>query len=107
MTHGHTFDEDVLRQCLGRPLRYLGMLGSLNKVRGCFDRLLRDGFDRVDIERVFAPIGFATGSATPAEIAASIAAQLVAVRAGVTRVPFNSNPLLEQKHGNGLGAGKQ
>ena len=62
MTHGHAHDETVLRQCLGRPLRYLGMIGSRNKVKACFDRLLADGFDRAGLARVFAPIGFATGS---------------------------------------------
>jgi xanthine dehydrogenase accessory factor len=96
MTHGHEHDETVLRACLRRPLRYLGMVGSRNKVRQCFDRLLADGFTHSELDRVFAPIGFAVGSTTPCEIAASIAAQLLAVRSGVTSVPFNSNPLLEE-----------
>jgi xanthine dehydrogenase accessory factor len=95
MTHGHEHDELVLRACLRRELRYLGMIGSRRKVTQCFERLLADGFDRAELARVFAPIGFGVGSETPAEIAVSIAAQLAAVRAGVDRFPFNSNPLLE------------
>ncbi len=94
MTHGHQHDEAVLRQCLRRPLRYLGMIGSAKKVRHCFDQLLADGFTRDELARVFAPVGFAVGSQTPAEIAVSIAAQLLAVRNGLSALPFSSNPLL-------------
>lgn len=80
MTHGHEHDEQVLRQCLRRPLRYLGMLGSEAKVRACFQRLRAEGYADEELGRVRAPVGLPIGSRTPAEIAVSIAAQLVAVR---------------------------
>jgi len=82
MTHGHTRDADVLRRLAGRPLRYLGMLGSPAKVRQVFAQLERDGVPAVHLASVRAPVGISIGSHTPAEIAVSIAAELVAIRTG-------------------------
>jgi xanthine dehydrogenase accessory factor len=83
MTHGHRYDELVLRQCLHKEYRYLGMLGSEKKAAEVLEHLLQDGIDRHLASRVFSPIGFAIGSNTPEEIAVSIVAELVAVRRGV------------------------
>jgi len=82
MTHGHAHDELVLRKCIRREHRYIGMIGSKRKVAQCFDNMMRDGFSKEELSRVFAPIGFDIGSQTPGEIAASIAAQIVAVKYG-------------------------
>ncbi|RPH95700.1 hypothetical protein EHM69_03600 [candidate division KSB1 bacterium] len=80
MTHGHTYDEDVLRLCVSNEFRYIGMLGSQKKARKCLDNLTRDGFPSDILARVHTPIGMQIGSQTPAEIAVSIAAELIAVR---------------------------
>jgi xanthine dehydrogenase accessory factor len=93
MTHGHRHDEEVLRQCLGRELKYLGMIGSRKKTQRCFDSLLAEGRSREELSRVYAPVGFGIGSMTPIEIAISISAQLIAVRNGISAMPFSSNPL--------------
>jgi len=82
MTHGHKYDEQAIRACLGKECRYLGLLGSAKKVRELFDRLLADGIDRKLLSPVFAPVGIPIGSHTPEEIAVSIAAQLIAVKYG-------------------------
>lgn len=82
MTHGHSRDADVLHRLAGRPLRYLGMLGSPAKVRQVFAQLERDGVPSDHLASVRAPVGISIGSRTPAEIAVSIAAELVAIRSG-------------------------
>jgi xanthine dehydrogenase accessory factor len=82
MTHGHACDEAVLELLLDRDLAYLGMMGSASKVAELFTRLRERGADAVRLARVHAPIGLPIRSRTPAEIAVSIAAQLVAVRNG-------------------------
>ena len=41
------------------------------------------GFTPEDTDRIYAPIGLEIGAETPAEIAISIAAELIAVRAGL------------------------
>lgn len=82
MTHGHLADELVLRRLAGRRFGYLGMMGSRFKVAELFDRLATDGVPRAWLDRVSAPVGLPIGSQTPAEIAVSIAAELVRLRRG-------------------------
>ncbi len=77
MTHGHLADELVLRQLAGRRFGYLGLMGSRSKVAELFDRLAREGVSREWLETISAPVGLPIGSQTPAEIAVSIAADLV------------------------------
>ncbi|MCU0606724.1 MAG: XdhC/CoxI family protein [Candidatus Edwardsbacteria bacterium] len=93
MTHGHEHDERLLRDCVAREHKYLGLIASKRKVGLFFERMEKDGIKRDDLKRVYTPIGFDIGSDTPAEIAVSIVAQLVAVRSGKTEVSFNANPL--------------
>jgi xanthine dehydrogenase accessory factor len=82
VTRGHSHDRSVLAQALGTRARYLGMIGSKNKVAETLRILGEQGFSATDLERVHAPIGLSIGAETPEEIAISIAAQLVQVRAG-------------------------
>lgn len=82
MTHQHLHDEEALRACLRRKWSYLGMIGSRRKVGLLFDKLASEGVGRELLAGVHSPIGFEIGSQTPAEIAVSIAAQLIAVRNG-------------------------
>lgn len=80
MTEGHRADALVLGQLVGRELRYLGMMGSTNKVAEIFGQLRQKGVERAALTRVRAPIGLPIHSRTPTEIAVSIAAELVQVR---------------------------
>ncbi|HTY08243.1 MAG TPA: XdhC/CoxI family protein [Candidatus Edwardsbacteria bacterium] len=94
MTHGHESDELLLRDFVARQCNYLGLIASKRKVGLFFERMEKDGIKRDDLKKVFTPIGFDIGSDTPAEIAVSIVAQLIAVRSGKTEVAFNANPLV-------------
>lgn len=80
MTFGHKHDEEVLERIVERPLRYLGMMGSARKIEQIWGNLLARGISAQSLDRVHAPIGLPIGSNTPAEIAVSIAAQIVRVR---------------------------
>lgn len=81
MTVGYRTDALVLRQLLGRPYRYLGVLGSAAKVAELRRGLTEAGFSAEAIARLHGPIGLPIHSQTPAEIAISIAAELIQVRA--------------------------
>lgn len=83
MTRGHQADYEVLSQVLRSGAKYIGCIGSKRKLAVCRDRLIEAGFTAEEYQRVHAPIGLAIGAETPAEIAVSIAAELIAVRAGV------------------------
>jgi len=82
VTRGHTHDFDALRALAARDLRYLGLIGSRAKVARVFDALQAEGLPIECLERVHAPIGLDIGAVTPAEIAISILAELIAVRHG-------------------------
>jgi xanthine dehydrogenase accessory factor len=93
MTHNHQYDELVLRTSLRKQHKYLGMIGSQNKVNDCFKRLIKQGYTKKELSKVFSSIGFGIGSMTPSEIAISIMAQIIAVKNNIKTIPFNSNPL--------------
>ena len=83
VTRGHTHDLDAMRALAARDLKYLGLIGSRAKVARIADALFEEGMPPECIERVHAPIGLNIGAVTPAEIAVSILAELIAVRRGV------------------------
>jgi xanthine dehydrogenase accessory factor len=83
VTRGHKHDLDALRALAGRPLRYLGLIGSRAKVARIYDALLEEGsIGRDALTHVHAPIGLDIGAVTPQEIAVSILAELIGVRRG-------------------------
>lgn len=81
VTRGHLHDKSVLGQVLRRPVAYVGMIGSRRKRDGIYAALQAEGFTREELARVHSPIGLDILSETPAEIAVSIVAQLIQVRA--------------------------
>ena len=82
VTRGHQHDLEAMRSLAARDLRYLGLIGSRAKVARISAALLKEGLPSECLERIHAPIGFDIGAVTPAEIAISILAELVAVRRG-------------------------
>jgi len=82
VTRGHQGDLDALRALAPKDLRYLGLIGSRAKITRIQDALLTEGIPAEQLRRVQAPIGLDIGAVTPAEIAISILAQLIAVRRG-------------------------
>ncbi len=82
VTRGHQHDLDAVRALAPRELRYLGLIGSRAKVARIYDALGEEGFPPERLARVHAPIGLDIGAVTPAEIAISILAELIAVRRG-------------------------
>ncbi len=83
MTRGHQADYEVLTQVLRSGARYVGCIGSRQKLALCRGRLLEAGFTPEEYAVLHAPIGLSIGAQTPEEIAVSVAAELIAVRAGM------------------------
>ena len=81
VTRGHMYDHDVLRQVLPLGCSYIGMIGSHRKRDIIYKELTKEGYTRADLACVHAPIGLAINSETPEEIAVSIVAELIKVRA--------------------------
>ena len=81
MTNGHAHDFVVQEQVMRGPYAYLGVIGSRAKIASINKRLSENGFSAAQIAAVHTPIGVQIKSVTPAEIAISIAAELILVRA--------------------------
>lgn len=86
MTRGHKDDTIVQEQILRTPAKYIGVIGSRKKKAAVFGALRQSGFTDADLERITTPIGLEIQAETPAEIAVSIAAQMIQVRAGGERI---------------------
>jgi xanthine dehydrogenase accessory factor len=77
MTRGHETDYQILRWLLLTEADYIGCVGSRRKIALTKERLLADGLTEARIGRLHAPVGLLIGAQTPAEIAVSIAAELI------------------------------
>jgi xanthine dehydrogenase accessory factor len=81
-TRGHNHDADVLADWIHKPFAFLGMLGSSRKIR-----LIRDGFLQKKIAtpeqlaKVACPVGLPIQAVGVNEIAVSVMAQMIEVRA--------------------------
>jgi xanthine dehydrogenase accessory factor len=84
ITRGHAHDETVLKECLSkaRLAGYIGMIGSREKIARTFANLREQGISQELLAKVRAPIGLDIGARTPAEIAVSIIAEIIAERYG-------------------------
>lgn len=80
VTHGHKYDQDCLETVIKSDAKYIGVIGSKNKVKTCFNNLLRKGYSEEELSKVYTPIGIDLGGETPEEIALSIMAEIQAIK---------------------------
>lgn len=78
-THGHSYDSDCLYYCLKRKSSYIGMIGSKNKIKYCFEQMKEKGISEKKLSKVHSPIGLSINALTPQEIAVSIMAEIISV----------------------------
>lgn len=83
VTHDPKLDDMVLLEALKSPAFYVGALGSRRNTATRKERLKLFDLSDEEISRLHGPIGLHLGSRTPAEIAVSILAEIIAVRNGV------------------------
>jgi xanthine dehydrogenase accessory factor len=81
VTRGHLHDQVCLEQALQTKAGYIGMIGSRRKKETIYQNLRDKGVSDEILNRVYSPIGLAIQAETPAEIAVSILAELIQVRA--------------------------
>lgn len=82
LTRGHAHDTEIQAQVLQKLPCYVGVIGSKRKAAGVRQVLAEQyGLSEALLDRVTTPIGLSIGAETPAEIAISIAAQMIQVRA--------------------------
>jgi len=80
MSFGYKPDEVIVRRLLGKNFKYIGMMGSQEKIDTMWKKLREDGFSEEDLNKVHAPIGIPIHSKTTDEISISVAAQIIKLK---------------------------
>jgi len=80
--HDYKYDLPVLKRVLPSAAAYVGLLSSKRRGQVIKDFLKDGGIDQAVLARLHVPTGLNIGAETAAEIALSILAEAVAVRAG-------------------------
>ncbi|GAA1275012.1 XdhC family protein [Arthrobacter pascens] len=83
LTHDPKFDIPLLEQALALDIAFVGAMGSRRSHRQRVDELLTLGVAPEHLGRLHSPIGLDLGAVTPAEVAVSITAELIAAGRGV------------------------
>jgi xanthine dehydrogenase accessory factor len=82
LTHDPKLDDPALAVALRSPAFFIGALGSRRTHANRLARLRELGFGEAELARIRGPVGLDIGALSPAEIAVSILAQVIAVRRG-------------------------
>ena len=80
LTHDPKIDDVALVLSLQSPAFYVGALGSRRTQERRRQRLHENGLETSQIEALHGPVGLAIGALSPAEIAVSVLAEVIAVR---------------------------
>jgi xanthine dehydrogenase accessory factor len=83
VTHDPKLDDLALLEALKSPAFYVGALGSRGNTAKRKERLALFDLSAQEIGRLHGPVGLDIGARTPAEIAVSVLAEVIAVRSGV------------------------
>jgi xanthine dehydrogenase accessory factor len=85
LTHDPKLDDLALLEALKTEAFYVGAIGSRRNNEARHQRMAEHfGLGPTELQRLRGPIGIYIGSKTPAEIAVSIMAEILAVKNGVT-----------------------
>ena len=78
LTHDPRIDDQGLMEALRADCFYIGALGSRKTHANRLERMRAKGFGDAVLKRIHAPIGLDIGAVSPAEIAVSIAGEIIA-----------------------------
>jgi xanthine dehydrogenase accessory factor len=99
MTHDHALDQRLCEQVLKRDdFAYFGLIGSVSKRRNFETRMRRRGIDAHRFGRMTCPIGIGgITSKQPAQIAISVAAEILQVYDQAQRYLQDNNKAVNQR----------
>ena len=77
LTHDPKLDDPALAVAIRSEAFYIGSLGSRGTHNGRVERLTKQGFSELEINRINGPVGLNIGATSPAEIATSILGEVI------------------------------
>ncbi len=80
VTQGNEFDFECLKAVIKSQAGYIGVISSKPKRVKFFGRLKEVGVDEKYLKNIRIPMGIDIGAQTPAEIAISIAAEIISIK---------------------------
>ena len=95
MTHNYFDDRDIIKFLLPTSIPYLGVMGSKNRI----DKIIQElNHPKIQLEKLYSPIGLDIGAETPTEIASAIVAEIQAVltKRNAGFLKYRSQPLHER-----------
>lgn len=82
LAHDPKFEDPAITSLLASNVGYIGAMGSRKTSAERRERLKLEGFSDEQLDRIYGPVGINIGAKSPAEIALSILAEIIAVRRG-------------------------
>ncbi|XAS66886.1 XdhC family protein [Micrococcaceae bacterium Sec5.7] len=99
LTHDPKSDIPLLQTALDLELAFVGAVGSRRSHRQRIEALLGEGVAPEQLARLHSPIGLDLGAVTPAEVAVSITAELIAARNPAVGTPVRTGVPLKDGTG--------
>jgi len=91
LSHDPKLDDLALLEALHSPAFYIGAIGSQRSSRNRRDRMMTHFSEtEISLQRLHSPVGIYIGSKTPAEIAVSVMAEIIAIKNGVNVLAHTS-----------------
>lgn len=104
VTREHQYDRDCLDQIMKKSFGYAGMMGSHKRAAMMKKNLIESGVPQEQVDQLYTPVGLSIGAQSPEEIAVSIIAQIMQVRAQAqngSSIPDTVMDSLKELHENG------
>ncbi|MDZ4957045.1 xanthine dehydrogenase, partial [Clostridium perfringens] len=80
VTRGHQTDKEALKNIATREAAYIGMIGSVKKIKHIMNELIAEGIPEEKLRRVYAPTGLDIASSLPEEIALGILSEILLIK---------------------------
>lgn len=80
VTRGHEYDNEALETVINSKAKYIGAIGSKNKVKKMLDNLKAKGISEDSLSKIYSPIGLNIADNSPAEISISILSEILSVK---------------------------
>lgn len=96
MLTDHRYDFEALQSVFESKARYIGMIGSKNRVNTVFKELVGQGAHLDKLLSIYAPVGLDIGAVSPGEIAVSVMAEVIHARRGGSLQHLRLTKILEK-----------